>query len=467
MFSRFLPWSVGVLTMLALAGCATTSKKHARFRPPVTSQTPDQLDFENPPLTEEEYEAQQRGEVPPKFDIPVVRNAKVEQWISYFQGRGRKWFTIYMERSGKYVPFMRKILREHDLPEDLVYLAMIESGFSTKAYSRARAVGPWQFMKATGRLYGLDVNFWVDERRDPERSSIAAARHLKDLYDQFQSWKLAAAAYNAGAGKVGKAIRRYRTEDFWELARGRYLRPETRHYVPKMIAAALIAKEPAKYGFHNIEYQEPLKYDKLVVNQAVNLIQLSEVANVSLEELLDLNPELNHPVTPPNVETYELRIPVNSTSQFMTAYESITSGEKIQYAAHRVGRGDNLGKIANMYRVNIQEVRKLNGMGSGSGVRQGQMILIPVPLDGKLSAVGRRAGVEVKGRQKIKQMNSNRSRPSQAKNAMARVHVVRRGENLGRIARKYGVSVAEIQEENNLRRANHIWPGKRLSIPKS
>ena len=302
---------VSVLAPVAffvLSGCASKTQ-YSKASATVFSSESDQTDFENPPIAEEEFEAQQRGEVPPKFDIPIVRNAKVEQWIDYFQGRGRKWFTVYLERSTRYVPFMRKILREHNQPEDLVYLAMIESGFSTRAFSRARAVGPWQFMKATGRMYGLGVNFWVDERRDPEKSTIAAARHLKDLFDQFQSWKLAAAAYNAGAGKVSRAIKRYRTEDFWELSRGRYLRPETRHYVPKLIAAALIAKEPHKYGFKNIEYQDPLQYDKVVVNQPINLIQLAKITGTDLEELFDLNPELNHPVTPPHLASYELRVP--------------------------------------------------------------------------------------------------------------------------------------------------------------
>jgi membrane-bound lytic murein transglycosylase D len=407
----------------------------------------EEIARENPPISEEEFEAQQRGEVPPQFDIPIVRNAKVEQWITYFQGRGRKWFGIWLERSGRYVPMMRKILNEHDLPEDLVYLAMIESGFSSRAYSRARAVGPWQFMKSTGRLYGLRANFWVDERRDPEKSSIAAARHLKDLYDQFQSWKLAAAAYNAGAGKVSRAIRRYRTEDFWELARGRYLRPETRHYVPKLIAAALIAKEPEKYGFTGIEYQDPLEYDKIVLKRPVNLIQLAEATRIDLDDLLALNPELNHPVTPPEAVNYELRIPSGRSSDFVAALDSIYDGEQVQYMAHKVRKGDNLQRIAKIYRTSADKISKMNGLSGQGRVKQGQVLLIPVPLDAKLASAPKRA-------ESLKFV----SEPGQ------RVHVVRRGETLLRIAKRYGVTVASIKEENNLRRSV-IKPGRQLVIP--
>jgi membrane-bound lytic murein transglycosylase D len=398
----------------------------------------------------------------PTFDIPVVRNAKVEHWIAYFQGRGRKWFQIYLERSGKFVPFMQNILREHDLPEDLVYLSMIESGFSTQAYSRARAVGPWQFMQATGRMYGLDVNFWVDERRDPEKSSIAAARHLKDLYDQFQSWKLAAAAYNAGAGKVSRAIKRYRTEDFWELARGQYLRPETRHYVPKLIAAALIAKEPEKYGFTSITYHEPLQYDKIIVDHPVNLIQLAQRTGTPLSDIMTLNPELNHPMTPPTARSYELRIPAGRSERFLEGVAYLQSGETPHYAGHRVRRGDTLQRVANIYATTPEAIKKMNGL-RGQGLTVGQNIVVPVALTSKLSEVPRRAGYSNRpARRNRPAVKSNR----QVNKTSARVHVVRRGETLSGIARRYRVTVVELKRANKLRQST-IYPGSRLQIPQS
>ncbi|MGZ3536586.1 MAG: lytic transglycosylase domain-containing protein, partial [Thermodesulfobacteriota bacterium] len=194
----------------------------------------------------------------PGLDIPIVINGRVEQFIQFFQTTIRHKFITWLARSEKYIPFMKGVLKEHGLPEDLVYLSLIESGFDPNAYSRAKAVGLWQFMYFTGKRYGLRSNWWVDERRDPEKSTIAAAKYLKDLYEMFACWYLAAAGYNAGEYKIINAIKRYKTEDFWKLANYRYLKRETKDYVPLMIAATLVAKEPEKYGFTGVEYQEPL-----------------------------------------------------------------------------------------------------------------------------------------------------------------------------------------------------------------
>ncbi len=183
------------------------------------------------------------------FDYPVTVNSAVEKWIDYFTGKGRKHMVKYLERSEHFIPFIQPLLRQYGLPEDLVYLAMIESGFSNHARSLAKAVGPWQFIPATGKRYGLSVNWWVDERRDTRKSSLSAAAYLKDLFEMFHSWELAAASYNAGEAKLARAIRRYGTADFWALTRHRFLRPETRDYVPKIIAAAMIGKNRTQFGF--------------------------------------------------------------------------------------------------------------------------------------------------------------------------------------------------------------------------
>ena len=184
-----------------------------------------------------------------KFDLPVTVNSRVEHWIDYFCGRGRGYFQKYLERSEFFVPFIVPILKQNGMPEDLVYLAMIESGFNNLARSRAKAVGPWQFISATGRRYGLEVNWWVDERRDVEKSTRAAVEYLRDLYSIFQTWELAAAAYNAGEAKIARAVRRFGSKDFWLISKHKFLRPETRDYVPKMLAAAIIAKNRKQFGF--------------------------------------------------------------------------------------------------------------------------------------------------------------------------------------------------------------------------
>ncbi len=184
-----------------------------------------------------------------QFDYPITINTKVEQWVDYFTGRGRKHFERYLERSELFIPFIRPLLKQNGMPEDLVYLAMIESGFNNHARSHAKAVGPWQFISATGKRYGLMINWWVDERRDTRKSTLAAIEYLKELNRMFQSWELAAAAYNAGESKVARAIRRFGTKDFWALTRNRFFRPETRDYVPKIIAAAIVAKNRTQFGF--------------------------------------------------------------------------------------------------------------------------------------------------------------------------------------------------------------------------
>ncbi|MDB5038575.1 MAG: Lytic transglycosylase [Bacteriovoracaceae bacterium] len=479
----------GSLSVIFLTGCSTKNSglKSAKANVNPSAVSSSDEPHGNPILFEEEYEAQERGEVP-TYDIPMDRNAKVEQWLAYFQGRGRKWFHIWLERSGRYVPVMRKILRDNSMPEDLVNLAMIESGFSSKAYSRARAAGMWQFMKGTGRLYGLKIDFWVDERRDPEKSTLAAARHLKDLYDQFQSWKLAAAAYNAGSGKVSRAIKKYKTEDFWELTKGRYLRPETRHYVPKMIAAALIAKEPEKYGFHNVQFQDPLSYDKIILNTPVNLIVLSNKAGTNIDDLLAINPELNHPVTPPGDKQYELRVPSGTSEKFMLALSSLTDEEKFSTTAHLVRKGDTLARLSKIYAIPASEIMKLNGLKGVKNIKPGQTLIIPVALDKNLVAIGQRENkVEEKStrgrrhraskKQAVESVYSGVSGVPTAKSIQVssradddiliskkKVHIVRRGESLWEIAKFYGTSVVEIKQANHMRRST-IWPGRRLKIP--
>jgi membrane-bound lytic murein transglycosylase D len=319
----------------------------------------------------------------PDFDIPIVINAKVKQYLQYFQTTIRDRFGIWLARSEKYIPIMKGLLKEHGLPEDLVYMVFIESGFDPYAYSRSKASGLWQFIQWTGKKYGLRVNWWVDERRDPEKSTLAAAKYLKDLYERFECWYLAAAGYNAGEYKIIKAMKRYRTEDFWKLTKYRYLRRETKDYVPQMIAAALIAKDPERYGFSDVEYQEPLQYDKVKVPELTSLFLVAEACETSLDEIKDLNPELRRKVTPPNETGYEVKIPMGKKDLFLKNFEALQPHEAFQFKTHRVRKGDTLSRIARYYRVDLQPLLEINHLKKKSRIRKGMILLIPISMDEK------------------------------------------------------------------------------------
>lgn len=323
----------------------------------------------------------------PDFDIPIVVNARVEQFIQCFQTTLREKFVTWLARSGKYIPIMKRLLREQGLPEDLVYMAFIESGFDPYAYSRSKAVGPWQFIYLTGKRYGLKVNWWVDERRDPEKSTIAAAKYLKDLYETFACWYLAAAGYNAGEYKIIKAIKRYRTEDFWTLTKVRYLKRETKDYVPLMIAAALVAKDPEKYGFTDVEYQKPLRYERVKVPELTGLSLVAKACEASLEEIKDLNPELRRGVTPPNENDYEIKIPFGRKDLFEVTFQILQAFEKYEFKTHLVKKGETLKGIAKLYRVDLEPLLELNHLSKATPISKGAILSIPISKDEEIRSL--------------------------------------------------------------------------------
>jgi membrane-bound lytic murein transglycosylase D len=260
------------------------------------------------------------------FSMPPVRTAKVDRHVQFFSYQIRDRFEQWLTRLERYRPRVHSIFSEFKLPDDLIFLSLVESGFNTNAVSRAKAVGPWQFMKPTAKSYGLRVDNWVDERRDPDKSTMAAAQYLRDLYQLFGSWPLAMAAYNAGEGKVGRSMARLKAKDgdFWDLLDTKLLRAETKEYVPRFVAAAQIAKDPSRFGF-NILPQAPVEFDEVAVTRQVHLKAVAKAAGVTLEDIKNLNPELRREMTPPD-PVYILKVPLGTKTTMMAnlpAYQSL------------------------------------------------------------------------------------------------------------------------------------------------
>jgi membrane-bound lytic murein transglycosylase D len=375
-------------------------------------------------------------------DLMKVDNQAVRKWETYFTGRGRRSFQFWLDRKSAADSLVTAILQENDLPTELIYVAMIESGMSSRAVSSVSAVGPWQFMAGTAKDYDLRRNWWLDERRDMELSTRAAARYIKDLYRRFEDWALVLAAYNSGGGRIARKIRQHGHDNFWKMR----LPSQTTDYVPKFIAAARIGEDPEKYGFQ-IRDITPLQYDVLKVDDATDLDLIARCAGVSNETVLRLNPALLRGASPPDMKGFPVRVPLGTGSKAQTALRRVPADKRLTWRRHRVERGETLGHIARDYGTSVNDIAQLNKLGDVHLIRPGDQLLIPMPAE---------------------LANKARSRSAEKghyvpPDGYVRVsYKVKSGDTLGGIARKLGVSLTHLRKVNNIHRTSLIHPGQKL-----
>lgn len=299
----------------------------------------------------------------------------VDKNISLFTKTIKERFSLWLSRSGRYIELMKGILKAKNIPEDIAFLSLIESGFNPSAYSVARAVGPWQFIASTGKRYGLKIDWWRDERKDPVKSTEAAAEYLSDLYQMFGSWNLAMAAYNAGEGKILKALNRTKSNDYWALLNTKHIKRETKEYVPRFIAATMIATNPQSYGFENLTYYMPLEYDEVIITAPVDLDVAARCADTTIDAIRELNPELRRWSTPANNSFYVLRIPPGKKDVFMENLSRIPETERFTVDTYTIKKGDTYKSIAKKTGIPVSVVLELNN--GIQALTVGEKIILP------------------------------------------------------------------------------------------
>lgn len=350
------------LLLVNLPAIASEEKISQELQPDVPSQK--SMALQTPQLTA------------PYADNQTASRA-VDRNISLFANRIKDRFALYLSRSGKYLDVMKDILRKKDVPEDIVFLSLIESGFSTNAYSIAHAAGPWQFIASTAKRYGLEIDWWKDERRDPVKSTAAAADYLKDLHGMFGSWNLAMAAYNAGEGKIMRAMKKSNADDYWDLLGTKHIRDETKEYVPRFIAASMIAASPREFGFEAIEYQTPLKYDEVEIAYPIDLAVAAECAGTTVEEIKKLNPELRRWCTPPDADNYVLKVPEGTADAFVEKLSAMPEEERFTIDRYMVKKGDTFKSISGKTGIPLPVILSMNSMEKIMPLKTGSTIYLP------------------------------------------------------------------------------------------
>lgn len=450
------------ILLLFLASCAQVQKNPTNSVSGVEAEEQDQEEDVTP--VDESVPAAQNDLNDNESDLNVIPhefNKEVQMWVDYFTGRGRHHMVRYLSRSSRYMPKMKEILRKNALPEDLVYISLIESGFSPTAHSWANAVGYWQFIRGTGKRYGLHIDPLVDERRDFLRSTEAAAGYYKDLYSLFGSWYLAIASYNVGEGKVKRAVVRHYTRDFWVLARKRALPKETIHYVPKYLAARMIAKHPERFGFTGIDYLPPLDWEEIKVEHSVDLKKLAQEIGADEAEVLGLNPSFSKGVAPLYSGTHNiLRVPrgysakaTEVAANCKVSENFIAQAASSGYFWYKVKRGDTIHRIAKRFKVGVSTLREINSLRS---TRMYKGRRLKIPETGYQVARSTSHPLDKPETQSVAQQENLRPETS---------HKVKRGETLNKIAKKYGVTVADLITANNFKSKRSLKRGMVLTIP--
>jgi membrane-bound lytic murein transglycosylase D len=371
-------------------------------------------------------------------DLPLMMTDQVAGFISYFSNRGRGTFERAFARSGRYHDMMVTILKQEGVPQDLIYLAQAESGFHPLAVSRVGARGIWQFMGSRAKGYGLQHSMWVDDRQDPEKSTRAAAHHLKDLYAQFGDWYLAMAAYNSGPGTVQAAVKRTGYADFWELYRRNVLPKETRNYVPIILAMTIVSKNLSQYGFDDVSMDEPMPFDKVTINYAVDLRLVAECVDATPVQLQELNPSLLR-MTTPKEGSFELHLPAGTKGQYQTAIASIPNDMRLWWRYHKVQPGDTLASLGRSYRVTAKSIATANQM-DGTELEAGSKVIIPIAA----------------GKHPVSDNATYARRITRYK--------VRRGDTVETVADNFGLSAQMVRRWNGLHNGDSLRGRKVLAL---
>ncbi|MBP1627512.1 MAG: lytic transglycosylase, LysM and LysM [Holophagaceae bacterium] len=439
-----------------------------------------------------EMELVKTAEAGVEYDLAIDLNDKVLSWVHSFTHDKRGFMERSLARASRYLPMVRQVFAEEGIPQDLAYLALIESGYTNKARSTASAVGMWQFIRSTGRMFGLYGNAWVEERQDPVKATRAAARYLKSLYLRDKDWYLALASYNAGPGTTDKASNGTGSRNYWDMQRSRYLRTETKHYVPKFCAAVLVGRNPERYGL-KFQPEAPYTYETVQVDRMTSLAVLSRLSETPLEQLRELNPELLRGSTPPGA--YQLRVPPGTSMATARVLANLPASQRLDFTSYKIRRKDTLARVASRFKLSPDDLLTANNM-TLAQFKVGRTIQVPPPPltpidDQDLVSSGRQKAIPLERtpaipatvadatslpREKVEAPVELAARPSREASVKAaarkveapkaKFHTVKRGETLFSISERYGLEISDLRKWNKLKKGK-IQAGQKLRLSRS